>query len=91
MVGAGKLLDYIYMKKCICQKIRDVPFSKLHIQLKKSIFTTSQDVSKVRDFPALDNVEEFPLCVWSFQAISVGNFLGYNSEHSSEDPHLKGL
>ena len=34
IVDAGrKLLDYIYMKKYICQNMRDVPFSKLHIQL----------------------------------------------------------
>ena len=31
------------------------------IKLKQSIFITSQDVTKVRDFPALDIVEEFPL------------------------------
>ena len=36
IVGVGKLLDYIYMKKCICQNLRDVPFSKSHIQLKLS-------------------------------------------------------
>ena len=34
IVGAGKLLDYIYMKKCICQNMRGVSFSKLHIQFK---------------------------------------------------------
>ena len=33
IVGAGKLLDYIYMKVCICQNMRDVPFSKLSIQI----------------------------------------------------------
>ena len=30
IVSAGKLLDYIYMKKCICQNMRDVLFSKLY-------------------------------------------------------------
>ena len=40
IVGAGKLLDYIYMKKSICQNMRDVSFSKLHIQLSLLIKTS---------------------------------------------------
>ena len=59
-------------------------------QLKPSTFATSQDVTKIRDFPALISVEELPLCVRPFQDLSVGDSfdLGH-SEHSSGDPNLK--
>ena len=52
-VDAGKLLDYIYMKKSICQNMRDVPFLKLHIQL----YTTQTLIRK-----KIKNIFTFRIC-----------------------------